>query len=64
MFLWSPFTYFPCPTHKKRCPEVSFFLFSRGICGVGGQLEMPVPGPTPSVQVTEEKLESDPRCCL
>ena len=23
-----------------------------------------VPGPTPSVQVTEEKLESDPRCCL
>ena len=52
------------PLTRRDAPEVSFFLFSRGICGVGGQLEMPVSGPAPSVQVTEEKLESDPRCCL
>ena len=56
MFLWSPFTYFPCPTHNRDAPEVSFLLFSRGICGAGGQLEtlwwaqqagVPVPGPRP-----------------
>lgn len=26
MFLWSPFTYFPCPTHNKRCPGSFVFL--------------------------------------